>query len=65
MDRIKARLEEMQPYLNANKEKIFAERVQERLDKSLKTYYDELNALFESCEQYANKANLLKRLNKG
>lgn len=63
MSKIKPLLIELTKYFNNNKEALLAQYIQGRLDKSLKTYYKELNSLFNEFDNYDNKLSLMRRLN--
>lgn len=62
---IKAIINELRKYMGKDKSKIFEIRINERLNKSLKQYYDDLNKTLEKLYLYNDKYDdnrLIKKL---
>lgn len=62
---IKAIINELHQYMGKDKRKVFEVRINERLNKSLKQYYDDLNKTLEKLYLYNDKYEdnrLIKKL---
>ena len=59
-------IEELNTFRNKDRNQIIREAIQNRLDKSLKEYYDDLNKSLDRLEYYneQNNLKLIKKINK-
>lgn len=66
MNNIEIILKELENYRVFDRKDIFTQRVKERLDKSLKEYYRDLNKSINKLELYQTYDNLkaIKKINK-
>lgn len=66
MNNIEIILKELESYRVFDRKDIFTQRVKERLDKSLKEYYRDLNKSINKLELYQTYDNLkaIKKINK-
>jgi DNA mismatch repair ATPase MutS len=68
VNRLKNILKELREHIKSPQEKhlILEKRIQERLNKSLETYYSQLTGVFDRLSIYDNEHDLklIKRLNK-
>lgn len=60
-------INELKQYEGKQKSKVLSEAIQERLDVSLVSYYNELTKAFDKLYEYSDnyEIKLLKKLNKG
>lgn len=66
MNNIEIILKELENYRVFDRKDIFTQRIKERLDKSLKEYYRDLNKSIDKLELYQTYDNLkaIKKINK-
>ena len=66
MSNIKNIIEDLKQYEGRSKNEILVQRIQERLDKALQTYYESVSKSFDKLDIYKDnyEIKLIKKLNK-